>query len=168
MHKSITAYLLVSILSLLPVCGNAFDPEVVLKTMDGQEVRLKDYLGQGKWTLVMIWASDCSICAHEVPEISKFHAQHRNNDARVIGVALDGFDKKPDIDNFIKRFPTSFPNLIADIGVDAINYQAATGEALRGTPTFLLYSPKGELRANNPGPMKISALESYMAKNSDK
>lgn len=166
MSKRIASCLLISIFSLLPIRGNAFDPDLLLKTMDGQEVPLKNYLGKNKWTLVMIWASDCSICAQEVPEISRFHSEHSNSDARVIGVALDGYENKADIENFIERFPTNFPNLIADLNADALNYQAATGEALRGTPTFLLYSPKGELLANNPGPMRISALESYMAKNS--
>jgi len=48
------------------VISSAFDtpystiPSVELKTLDGKTVNIKDYIGQGKVTVVSFWATWCS------------------------------------------------------------------------------------------------------------
>jgi len=36
------------------------------KDLNGNIRTVDDYIGKGKWVLVMIWASDCHICNEEV------------------------------------------------------------------------------------------------------
>lgn len=145
-----------------PVIESIFE----MKDVNGTTVQLEEQLGKGKWTLVMIWATDCAICRQEKPRISAFHDKHKDKDAEVIGIALDGFAQVDAVKDYLQAHQPSFPNYVAELSALSLNYQAATGESLRGTPTYLLFNPKGELVANNPGPVRPSALEAFIARNS--
>ncbi|MGF1644868.1 MAG: peroxiredoxin family protein, partial [Thiotrichales bacterium] len=71
--------------------GSAFAaPDLDLRTLEGKAASLDDYVGKGKWTLVMFWATDCGICMREKPVMSDFHDAHKDKDAIVVGVAIDG------------------------------------------------------------------------------
>ena len=39
----------------------------------GSHATLDDYRGQGRWLVVMIWASDCEVCKQEAPLYQQFH-----------------------------------------------------------------------------------------------
>ncbi len=129
-----------------------------LKTLDGRDAQLADHVGQGKWLLVMLWASDCVICNREVPALSDFHFEHSDDLAEVIGVSLDGYDKRAEAQAFLDRHDPIYPNYVGEFMPVALGYQVMTGERLLGTPTFLLFTPKGELVANNPGPVSGDAV----------
>ena len=146
--------------------GSAHSSTVPLldtKTLDCFKQDLDVYVGKGKWTLVMFWATDCSICKRQKPEISAFHNKHKNKDAQVIGVAIDGYAKKSEILEYLDQHETSFPTLIAELPILAMNYEIATEEPFRGTPTYW-FTPAGELVGNNPGPLRAEAVEKFMAK----
>ena len=148
---------------LVVLCTNlwAFQSSTQFKDMQGNDVQLAAHIGQGKWTLVMLWLSDCGVCAQEAPRYSAFH---RDNDVntQVLGIALDGYQNKSAISDFIDRYGADFPHLVGDFPIAAFNYENRTGESLRGTPTFLLYAPDGELVGNNPGIMRIEALVQFI------
>ena len=146
------------------VVVSATEDPLVLRTQAGEEVSLSDYAGDGRWLLVMIWGTDCSICFQEMPKISDFHTRHAHQDAYVLGVALDGFEQKQRVRDFAARESLSFPNVIAEMPGFGIRYEFEVGERLLGTPTYLLFNPAGELVANNPGPVRASAVEAFMAK----
>lgn len=135
-----------------------------LQEVDGTVVDLDQYKGDGKWLLVMLWSISCHICEEQKPEISAFHTRHKDVDARVLGIALDGMEKVEAIKENIERQKTSFPSLVGNIAIVASHYQALTEESLRGTPTYLLFNPKGELVGNNPGPLRPEAVESFIAR----
>lgn len=137
-------------------------PDLGLKTLDGQDIGLDKYVGKGKWTLVMFWGLNCPICERNKPQISAFDRERKNNDAEVIGVVINGMAAKPEIQAAINENPTSFPNYIAELPLMSVNFQIAAGEPFRGTPTYWLFDPKGELIAVNPGPVRKEALESFI------
>ena len=153
-------------LSCLLVVSNAVakDDPLSLRTFAGEEVSIDQYAGQDKWLLVMIWSTDCSVCFKEMPGIAKFHTGHEDIDAKVLGVALDGYDNREAVAAFAERYSLSFPNLIAEMPAFALRYEFEVGESLRGTPTYLLFNPAGELVANNPGPLRPVAVEQFMAR----
>jgi len=112
----------------------------------------------------MLWTTDCGICQREYPAMSDFHNKHKDNDAKVLGVSLDGYSKIDSITSHIDEMPMSFDNLVGEIGVVAFNYQSATEESLRGTPTFLMFNPQGQLVAHNPGPVSPEILEEFISR----
>lgn len=162
-------YLIGLILGLMTLVVWADEiPNLDLRTLSGGEAGLDQYVGKGKWVLVMFWATECPICERDKPGISAFHSKHKDKDAMVVGVAIDGMENIEAIKQNIETHKPGFPNLVAsDLGVMAMNYQIAAEEEFRGTPTYWFFSPEGELSGVNPGPVRLEALESFMAKRTE-
>lgn len=137
---------------------------VELTDFDGKPQRLENYLGEGQWVVVMLWASDCHICNLEAPGLSAFHERHKGRDAIILGVSLDGIAGRKDAEDFMKRHSVSFDSLLIDSVGASFLYARATGEPLRGTPSFLLYAPDGTLAAAQAGAVKPASIEEYMAR----
>ncbi|MFK7816866.1 MAG: TlpA family protein disulfide reductase [Gammaproteobacteria bacterium] len=135
-----------------------------VRTLEGKFTTLSQHFEKDKWTLVMLWTTNCGICQREYPIMSEFHDKHKDTTAKVIGVSLDGYSNLDTITEHINDMPMTFDNLIGEIAVVAFNYESATEESLRGTPTFLMFNPEGQLVGHNPGPVKPEALEKFISK----
>ena len=135
---------------------------------NGASQKVENYLGKGKWTIVMMWASDCHICNREAHQYVDFHMIHSDTDATVLGVSLDGESRKKEAEKFIKKHSVDFPNLIAEPETVSRFYQELTGQYFAGTPTFLIYSPTGELKAAQAGAVPTTLIEDFMKKNTGK
>ena len=134
----------------------------------GKPEVLENYIGKGKWLVVMMWASDCHICNREAHQYVDFHMIHSDTDATVLGISLDGASRKKEAEKFIKRHSVDFPNLIAEPEVVANYYRTATGQSFSGTPTFLIYSPDGELKAAQAGAVPTTLIEEFIKSESAK
>jgi peroxiredoxin len=133
------------------------------RDLDNGEARsLSDYQEPGKWLVVMIWASDCPVCNREASHYSDFHLLHADDDATLLGVSIDGWGGRADALSFVERHQVMFPNVIADARDVARDYREITGSRFVGTPTFLLYSPDGELRAKQTGAVPVPAIEAAL------
>ena len=155
-------------LTLSLVLSGGIASAMELQSVDsGEGVLLDDLTGNGKWTLVMLWATDCHVCHIDKPEISAFHTKHKDDDAEVIGIALDGITGLDKVKDYIADNKPSFPSYVADIAIIASHYYSLTEENLRGTPTYLLFSPEGELLGNNPGRLSVEAIENFIARKSE-
>lgn len=130
-----------------------------LQTMDAERVNLNDYVGDGQWTLVMFWSTDCIPCEQQKPMIEAFHQDHVGRDARVVGVALDGLEAREGIEMLIERHHPSYPNLVVFTDVFHRQYKELTGKDFRATPTYMLYDPAGELVGARSGVFEREQLE---------
>ena len=147
---------------LLPLAAQAAGVRV--QTLDGQRGSLAEFLSHDKWTVVMVWTTYCEVCRQQYPTISAFHRQHRDKDAVVLGIALDGYDQDAKIKAYQATHAHSFPSVMASVDDFTDKYARATGEAFTGTPTYLLFNAKGDLRAFLDGPVTAAALEKFIAK----
>lgn len=129
---------------------------------------IEDYTGKGKWLLVMIWASDCHICNKEATQYVDFHFAHSEDDATVLGISTDGQGKIKEAKNFIKRHSVDFPNLIGEFRDVAALYRSHADSPMTGTPGFLLFNPKGVLKAATVGAVPTSSIEKFIEKESKK
>ena len=140
----------------------AFSSQAALQDMAGKPKSISDYTGKGKWTVVMIWASDCHICNREAHQYVDFHYAHSDDDAEVLGISTDGPSGKAAAEGFIKKHNINFPNLIGDIGEVSRIFTELTGAPFVGTPAFLIYDPKGELKAQQIGAVPVELIEEFM------
>ena len=129
---------------------------------------LENYTGKGKWLVVMIWASDCHICNREAHEYVDFHLVHSDENASVLGISVDGEGRKKAAQKFIKKHSVDFPNIIAEPEYMSTLYKELTGSFFAGTPTIMVYSPDGELRAATAGAVPTNLIEDFINKNSVK
>lgn len=140
------------------------NPDFNVVSLDGKNTNLASQIDGDKWLLLMFWATDCVICEREKPLISKFHTEHKDIDAQVVGIALEGYARVEEIQSYLAKHKPSFPSFTGEYSDLANSYTNATGEVLRGTPTYLLYTPDGQLVANNPGPVSSGAIEKFIEK----
>lgn len=133
-----------------------------LQDFDGKPVSIEQYTGKGKWTIAMIWASDCLVCNKEASHYEQFHQQHKNNDAVMLGISIDGQANKKAAIEFVKEHKLHFPNIIGEPQDVADLFYDATGENWVGTPTFLIYSPAGKLTVQQIGAVPVSVIEEFL------
>jgi hypothetical protein len=136
-----------------------------LSTLKTGPDALDDHLGNGKWLIVMLWASDCVACNKEAFQYVEFHEFHHDIDAGVLGISLDGSNQSA-ASRFIDKHNIQFPNLITDFTSASIWFENLTGQQFWGTPGFLIYDPAGELRAQQIGAVPVNLIEDFIAKNS--
>lgn len=132
----------------------------------GNAKSISDYAGKGKWLVVMLWASDCQVCNKEAFRYVDFHKLHKDKDAQILGISLDGDANKKDAQEFLKRHKINFPNLIGEPMAVASMYQERTGNTWIGTPSFMVFNPKGELLGAQAGAVPVSIIESFIERES--
>ena len=121
---------------------------------------------EGQWLVVMIWAHDCQVCEQEVGSYQLFHEKHASSKVRVLGVTLDGAERKQDALEFVSRHKLSFDNLIGEPEAVAGYYQIVSGSRWVGTPSFLIFGPDGELKAKQAGAVEVEIVENFIASSS--
>ena len=142
---------------LLPHAVSAAGLEV--RTLAGETSSLGEQVNRGRWTLVMVWTTYCGVCREQYPTISAFHTRHHDNDASVLGIALDGYGEAGKVAEYREAQAHSFPSVLAESDAFAYGFERATGEAFTGTPTYLFFDGDGKLRAYLSGPVSDAALE---------
>lgn len=137
-----------------------------LKDFSGEAHKLDEYIGKGKWTVVMFWASDCRVCNAEIGQYIQFNEANKDKNASILGVSLDGQAKLDAARDFVKRHDVNFPNLIGDPEAVADLYQTLTSNTWVGTPSFLVYNPQGELLAAQAGAVPTELITNFIKENS--
>jgi peroxiredoxin len=151
-------------LAAMAAPGDGTEPP--FSDFQGQPRSIESFAGGGKWLVVMIWASDCHVCNMEAEQYAHFHEAHKNRDATVLGVSIDGQEKQADAEDFIRRHDLPFPNLIGEPQTSMLYYMMVSGAQFAGTPTIMVYGPDGTLMAAQAGAVPVEIIEDFMAKNS--
>ena len=150
-HRPGLRLLLALLLALIPVTGTA-GLNFTLPGLDGRTVRLADFRGQ--WVIVNFWASWCTPCLLEMPELESFHQTQRGR-AVVIGVSFEKLAPS-EIRSFVERLGVTFP-----IALSA--GELSPGFPLKGLPTTFLISPSGALIDTYLGAVNAALLTARLA-----
>lgn len=124
--------------------GNKVEfPALKIATLDGGSFDLTAQ--RGKWVIVNFWATWCTPCIKEMPELSAFVSSRK--DVAAIGLAWEDTERE-EVLAFAKQHPVAFP--LAQIDYDHI---PADIEAPRGLPTTYLIAPDGRVAKKFVGPI---------------
>ena len=140
----------------------ALAPDVSLMGLDNNQHHLGEYIGQGKWVVLNVWGTRCPPCVEEMPELQAFHDKRSQNDAIVVGMAIDfpsyGYANKNEVKKFVDDYFIDFPILLGDATV----VPSFGGGMLRGTPTTYVFTPQGKLVAVQLGAVTEQIISNFI------
>lgn len=157
--KNIRKWLILALVLFAPLTWAVYETEepvdFSLQQLGGGEVSLSDYLGQ--WVVVNYWATWCTPCLKEIPDLSELHEER--SDLTVLGLAFEDLEDS-DFDEFLEDFEVSYPILKVDV------YQPPEPfGAPRALPTTIILDKQGRAVKAFLGPVTREAIEGYIDSN---
>lgn len=154
--KNIRKWLILALVLFAPLTWAVYETEepvdFSLQQLGGGEVSLSDYLGQ--WVVVNYWATWCTPCLKEIPDLSELHQER--SDLTVLGLAFEDLEDS-DFDEFLEDFEVSYPILKVDV------YQPPEPfGAPRALPTTIILDKQGRAVKAFLGPVTRRAIEGYI------
>lgn len=138
---------------LLAVCSlPALAIDYTLPDLTGQPHALDRYLG--KWVVVNYWATWCTTCRKELPDLVALH-EDDSSDIAVIGVNFETIEHER-LARFVAEQGISYPVLRSEpVPVTAIGKVPAL-------PTTYIIDPQGRVVAGEVGLVTRQQLEDYI------
>lgn len=127
-------------------------PDFELTTLDGETVRLSDYLG--KKVILNFWATWCPPCKEEMPHMQKIYEEYKNQGVEMLAVNLTSQDKgKEVIAQFVKDHNLTFTVPLDEEGLVGQKYQVMT------VPTSYMIDTQGNIVETIVGPMDENMMK---------
>ncbi len=132
--------LAIAILALLVFLADQFNkrmfaPKARFITLTGKTINMSEL--KGKVVLVNFWATTCTTCIGEMPDLTKTYHTYKSKDFEMIAVAMD-YDPPAQVLNFATQKALPFPVMHDGFGDVA---KAFRHKGL--TPTTYIYDKTG-------------------------
>jgi thiol-disulfide isomerase/thioredoxin len=131
--------------------ANRTAPALPSEVLHGRPVSVSSL--HGKPAVINFWASWCTPCRQEAPELERFARSHPG----VAVVGVDWNDAAGSARAFIRRFGLTYRVLRDDSG------SAGTAYGLSGLPTTFVLGPDGRIAATLRGPQTAADLRRALA-----
>jgi peroxiredoxin len=125
-------------------------PAVSYTLLDGS-MRSTEQL-RGKVVLVNFWATSCTTCVHEMPQIVATHEKFKQRGFDTLAVAMS-YDPPAYVANFAETRKLPF-----GVAIDNTGEIAKRFDNVRGTPTTFVINKRGEIVKRYVGEPDFAAL----------
>ena len=142
--------------SLLSACGSDAAPPSTFVLLDGSSQTTADL--KGKVTLVNFWATSCTTCVAEMPQIVATHDKFKARGYETIAVAMQ-YDPPSYVVNFAETRKLPFKVAIDNTGAVA----KAWGD-VKLTPTTYIVNKQGEIVKRYVGAPDFAELHKLIEK----
>jgi len=129
-------------------------PQVTYTLLDGQQLSTDKLKGQV--VLVNFWATSCTTCVAEMPEIMATHEKYKARGYQTVAVAMS-YDPPAYVSNFAQTRKLPFGVAIDNTGAIAKGF----GD-VRLTPTSFLINKRGEIVKRYVGAPDFEALHTLV------
>lgn len=144
-----------ALMTLVAMPAHAVD----IVSTDGQPSRLNAEVSEGNWSLVMLWSHDCIPCEKQKPMIESFYKRTNSRGISVVGLSTDDKALRAKAAATYRQTRTTFPNFFFDGQNFQRDYQRLAGQNFLGTPTYMVFTPTGELTGVHTGAITRKMLE---------
>ncbi|MFM8589940.1 MAG: redoxin family protein, partial [Limnohabitans sp.] len=137
-------------------CGQERAPESSFVLLDGSRVTTAQL--QGKVTLVNFWATSCTSCVAEMPQLTATYEKFKDRGYETLAVAMS-YDPPAYVVNFTESRKLPFKVAIDNTGANA----RAWGD-VKLTPTTYLVNKRGQIVKRYVGTPDFAELERLIEK----
>jgi thiol-disulfide isomerase/thioredoxin len=151
--------------------------DFALPDLQGKRVRLSDF--RGKTVLINFWATWCTACLAEIPDLIELHNKLADRIV-ILGIALDGLpdehghqageegQSRPEGGPSRKAVLTKVVRAVKDRGINypvLLDPDARVGRLFNGgeLPTTVMIDPQGHLRRRFIGERTVQVFEAMLA-----
>jgi peroxiredoxin len=133
-----------------------FAPEATFVTLSGKTIHMADL--KGKVVLVNFWATTCSTCVKEMPDLVNTYNAYKGKDFEMIAVAMD-YDPPAQVLNFATHKALPFPVMHDGYGdvAKAFHHKGIT-------PTTYIYDKSGLRILYKVGELNFTDLNKLLDK----
>lgn len=131
-------------------------PDFMLSTLDSVDVSLSQF--HGRPVLINFWASWCTPCREEMPELVRAYEAHKTEGFVILGLNLTYSDSLPDVQAFVKEFKITFP-----VPLDKDGAVAERLYQIPGIPTSIFINRDGTIERIQVGVMNGKQIKEYIA-----
>lgn len=136
--------------------GHDQAPQVHYTLLDGKQMSMADLKGQV--VLVNFWATSCTTCVAEMPQLVSTYEKYRRRGYQTLAVAMS-YDPPAYVANFAESRQLPFSVVIDNTGDIARGF----GD-VRLTPTSMLINKRGEIVKRYVGAPDFAALHVLVEK----
>lgn len=112
-------------------------PDLTMETLDGRQINLSEQ--KGKVILVNFWATWCSPCRKEIPDLINLYSTFQSEGLMVVGIAVDA-EGASVVQPFVKKQRINYP-----IVVDTARTIESHFDAMYGLPTTYVVNANGQI-----------------------
>ncbi len=126
---------------------------------DGNEIKSSDFHGQ--YVILDFWATWCSPCIAEIPNLAKVYEEFRGDQLEVIGLSIDDTIDLPT--NFLQKRPSTYRQ--AYLGQWHDTETTTRDFGVRSVPSIWLIGPNGRVIARDLADEKLGEAVRAAVKN---
>ena len=116
----------IALLVLGSVCGLAQSSpkvELELKDIKGRTLRLADY--KGKVLLINFWATWCTPCRSEIPDLVKLQTKYKDQGFQIVGITYPP-EELSEVQRYVKNAKVNYPIAIGTKATKALFTESET------------------------------------------
>ncbi|MEM7304510.1 MAG: TlpA disulfide reductase family protein [Pseudomonadota bacterium] len=154
-----TILLLITLMTSAVLAGQG----TIIQPADKINEALENQLEDGRYELVMFWATYCHTCKQDFKALGEYIKDNPDLPFTLVGVVVDGTDETSKTEELVEKHDLNYAHILTDYDTANEFYTETTDMQLMGTPSYILYDKNNKFVGVNPNSIDIEALDLFFS-----